>query len=199
MSTRHNHGTIMEFSHRRKAEVQELLINDDRLREVEHALKEFLKCISTEQHSRESHLKSLYARCLYCFATVTYSRCFSSGRRKKLRIGDVAALTDRDRELHENVRRLRNQFFAHAVSDEEDARVLLHAKGLSEEPNGFVVMQVVLMGDGHETAQQFLSLVRKVRAHLASRISEAGDEMAKAFFGPDATWAKCAPRGKAGV
>ena len=189
-------GKIAHFSHPRKAEIEELLITDGRLQEVEDALKQFLKLAANRKRQWETFTpESLYDRSLYCFAVITYSRCFASGRRKKLEIGDVGNLTDRDRELHESIRRLRNQYFAHAVADEEGAHVFLSTKPTEDKLSGFTVMHVVLVGDNNTTARRFLSLVRKIRAYLAKRISNVGDEMAKVFFGKSATWRKCAPKG----
>lgn len=200
MSKASDRGTIFHFTHHRKAEVEELLITDGRLEEVQDALRQFLKLVpNREQHWESEQPDSLYPRSLYCFAAITYARCFASGRRKKLEIDDIVSLTQKDRELHESVRRLRNQYFAHAVADEEGAHVLLYAKPGEKDPSGFTVMQVVLMGDSNSTARRFLSLVGKIRKHVQLRIADAGDEIAKAHFGASATWQKYAPKGRRGA
>lgn len=195
MTKRRYSGSLIQFSHSRKSEVEELLVIDDRLREVEAALKHFLK-MAPAQHSSTNERKSTISRSLYCFAAITYARCFSSGRRRTLKIDDFFTLSDGDRKLHEEIRQLRNQFFAHAVSaDQEDAYLFLHASDGEGDPSGFVIAQVVMVGDNNETVREFLSLVEKVRSHLAVQIAEVGDQVAVACFGPGATWEKYAPKG----
>jgi hypothetical protein len=81
------------------------------------------------------------------------------------------------------------------VADEEGAHIFLSTKPTEDKLSGFAVMHVVLLGGNNSTARRFLSLVRKIRTYLMKRISNIGDEMAKAFFGKSATWRKRAPKG----
>lgn len=194
MAKRENSGSIVPFSHRRKAEVEELLTIDSRLKEVEDALAKFIELVENRQRGpQDADPSNLYARSLYCFAAVTYSRCFSSGCRQRLKLDDILTLTDRDREFHEAVRHLRNQHFAHAVTDKyEGTQVFLHIKPSEQEPSGFVTAYAVLTGADSTTVHRFLTLIRKVRVYLSERTATAGDEMAKAMFGETATWRQCA-------
>jgi hypothetical protein len=127
-------------------------------------------------------------RALYCFAVVTYMRCFTTGRRESLTIEEVRAVTPRDLALHEKIRRLRNKHFAHAVDDEEGATVLVVKKDAASRVVGFHIFSVVLASDTAPEVRRFMVLARKVARHASRNETVAGNALAAAVFGKGKRW-----------
>lgn len=194
MGKRKQKEQLFEFSHKRKGELEGWLMIDGRLDEVCEALDALT--VILRDWSRQTVSPPLaegvaiQIRSLYCFAAITYIRCFSSGRRPRLDIAQVRTVTAKDRELHEDIRTMRNQYLAHAVADEEGAHVYLHAKPEERKPTGFLVLAVALASDGRPAIRRFAALSRKVRAFVRRCVASAGNDIARAFLGPGATWAK---------
>jgi hypothetical protein len=187
-------GTLFEFQHKRKAELEAWLVTEARLNEVCEALAELKSIMAANPRTAVSPPLqpgfALRIRSLYCFAAITYIRCFSTGRRASLSIAEVQNLTPRNRALHESVRLMRNQHLAHAVADNEGSYVYLHAKPHEKSPSRFNVINVVLVSGNLAEIRQFLSLVKKVRTFVRTQAEHAGNEVARSVFGSRATWAK---------
>lgn len=187
-----------EFDHPLKPSLERWILLDSRLAEVEKSLALLLghytaaswrgKFINMSDGGQE------LMRPLYCFAVVTYVRCFGGGRRQPLRISDVPRLSTRDLHIHEDVRTLRNHHFAHAVADEEGAHLLAVPQQSRIGP-GFALYNVVLAGPGLSRLRAFLSLVRKVRRYVKTKEEQAGNQIAMSIFGPKATWRACLANG----
>lgn len=188
------------FEHPLKAPLERWLLLSNRLAEVGESLVQLDELFSgAKKHRKDIDMPSeavRQIRPLYCFAVVTYVRCFGGGRRQPLQISDVPQLTVRDLQTHEDVRTLRNHHFAHAVLDEEGAHIIAipPQAGLK---GGFVVHDIVLASAGAKDIRAFLKLVRKVRRFVKSKGAQAGDDLARAIFGPGATWATCLENGVA--
>jgi hypothetical protein len=185
---------LSDFAHPRQAELCELLTVEGRLNEVTEALIALEKSLGSmsKKNSVASHepYNSMHVRSLYCFAVITYIRCFTSGRRPTLDIAQVANLTPKQISLHERLRVVRNQHLAHAVVWEEEAHVYLRGGSKDQPPNGFHIIQAVLASDGPQEIRSFRTLVAKVKTHIHRRITAIGDEVARSFFGSKARWEK---------
>jgi hypothetical protein len=170
-----------------------MLTVDGRLAEVEAAFErliEVLRVMGPRGNADGQSYDALMGRSLYCFAVVTYVRCFNTGKRPALKIADVEGVTPRQLKLHDLMRQIRNQHLAHAVSEEEAAHIYMVQSAQDGRPTGFHVLNAVLSSGGLEEARKMVSLVRKVRKHVQRRIRALGDDVAKAFFGPRASWRK---------
>ncbi|MDL5367299.1 hypothetical protein QSH18_16950 [Xanthomonas sp. NCPPB 2654] len=180
--------SITEFDDTHKRELEEWLLLDHRLREVDQALKLVHSSLGRARNSRVARIGSTTStRSNYCFAVITYMRCFSPGRYRRLRIESISDLTPTNLETHAGIRTIRNTFFAHAVADEEGEHIYLHAP-IGGSINGFATISVVLLCDSKQTVRNFMNLVAKVRKFVLSRVEEVGDKIATRFFGPGASW-----------
>jgi hypothetical protein len=185
-----------EFKHPRQAELSELLTLEGRLSEVAQALGALETTLGKMSPvgsglNREPY-DSLSVRSLYCFAVVTYIRCFTTGRRQTLEIANVPRIGKRQLELHRRIRAVRNQHLAHAVVWEEAAHVYLRVAEDDNKPYAFHVIQAVLASDGPEEIRKFRALVARVRAHVLTRVAAIGNEVARDIFGPKAKWSELA-------
>jgi hypothetical protein len=180
--------SIAEFDDPHKRELEEWLVLDHRLREVEEALWLVHGSLGRSRKSKVVPAGStISTRSHYCFAAITYMRCFSSGRYRRLHIEAIPGLTATNLETHTAIREIRNTFFAHAVADQEGEHVYLHAPA-GGGVNGFATLSVVLLCDSKATVRNFLNLVAKVRKFVSRRTAEVGDKIAKRFFGSSASW-----------
>jgi hypothetical protein len=187
MATKKRKDILFEFQHKRKAELEAWLVMEARLDEVIEALETLPERLTWSPKTRTSPPlptgHSIRVRSLYCFAAVTYIRCFATGRRSRLGISQVPNVTAKDLVLHESIRLMRNQHLAHAVADEEGAHIYLHAKPHERAPSRFNVFNVILASENKATIRRFAVLAKKVRAFVRTRIAAAGDEIAQSFFG----------------
>ncbi|RYX80152.1 hypothetical protein EON83_29855 [bacterium] len=182
-----------DFKHPSKEALAELSILDGRLVEVEQALERLLPALghlTPVGKSGGDKFDALLVRSLYCFAVVTYIRCFNSGKRLTLKISEIKGLTQNQLIFHERLRGIRNQHLAHAVSEEEAAHIYVIADAGTKCPIGFRVQNGVLASDGERDVKRMIALVKKVRKHVHMRSFQFGDEIAKAVFGPKAKWKK---------
>lgn len=190
--------SALDLPHELKSAVENWLIFGARLDEVERAMKDLTAIYLTAGRKRPfldvTEEKVALVRPLYCFAVVTYTRCFGSGRRPPLKIDDIPQLTARNRQAHDDASRLRNKHFAHAVADEEGASVLFIPRQGNLEA-GFAVYGVTLATPDIVGVKSFLALVRKVRRFVARKEHEAGNALARAILGSKATWAKSLKHG----
>ena len=179
---------IREFDDPRKRELEGWLVIDHRLREVEEALERVHKSLGKARKVRRDIAgASGTTRSDYCFAAVTYMRCFSPGRHRRLSINDIPRLTAKNLKTHTDIRELRNTFFAHAVADQEGEHVYL--RSLPGKPiDGFAVISVVLLCDTKQGVRGFMNLVAKVRKYVQAQATNVGDKMAARFFGAGASW-----------
>lgn len=182
---------LQPFHHPRERELARWITLDGRLSEVEASLEVLLTKLDA-MPSGPAHVKdggpSILVRSLYCFAVVTYVRCFNKGRRLQLKIQDIPGLGRRQVELHNELVAVRNQHLAHAVSNEEEAYIfLLRDKG-EVELKGFHVLHSVLASDSPATIRRFIALVKRVRKHVFATVCEVGDEVARTFFSQRAKW-----------
>lgn len=191
--------TALEFEHPLKASLERWLLLEGRLSEVERALLLLIENFdSATKVGPEIEMlpdKSSLVRPLYCFAVVTYMRCFGGGRRAPLKIDEVPNISERNRKVHEDIRLLRNHHYAHAVSDEEGAHVL----AIPLQPGiraGFAVFEVVLAGPSEPDLKAFIALVRKIRRFVRVQEREVGNRLARATFGPTAKWVTCLRNGR---
>lgn len=180
--------SMAEFDDPHKRELEEWLVLDHRLREVEQALKLVHHSLGRARKSRVVPTGSATStRSNYCFAAITYMRCFSSGRCRRLRIEAIPDLTATNLETHAGIKEIRNTFFAHAVADQEGEHVYLHAP-IGRSFNGFATISVVLLCDSKQTVRNFMNLVAKVPKFVLSRTEEVGDKIATRIFGPGSSW-----------
>jgi hypothetical protein len=182
-----------EISHALRVPLENWLILGSRLREIEEVLDRLVSIYAAAGKKRPildvPAEKGALMRPLYCFAVVTYVRCFGGGRRPPLRIDDVPRLTARNRQAHDEASRLRNKHFAHAVADEEGAQILaIPPQGIHKA--GFAVHEVTLSSPNLVGLREFLGLVRKVRRFAKRKEHEVGNVLAKAILGPSSTWTK---------
>jgi hypothetical protein len=181
--------TALSFEHRLKPELERWLILAARLKEVREALSfvtELLAKGSSRRKEIELDGKDIQlVRGLYCFAVVTYIRCFATGRRRGLNIADVNGLTPIDLETHAAIHMLRNRHFAHPVADEEGASVLI-VQSRGSRHAGFAVFNVVLASSSSGDVRRFTALVRKVARYVELKENAAGDALAQATFGRQA-------------
>ena len=158
-----------EFEHQLKPELERWLILAARLREVREALTHVSELFVKGGPRRKKMLlqgkEIRLVRALYCFAVVTYIRCFATGRRRGLKISDVHGLSARDLETHEDIHVLRNKHFAHPVADEEGASILI-IQPRGSRGAGFAVASSVLASSSPEDVRRFTSLVRRVARHI---------------------------------
>lgn len=181
------------FEHPSQDALAAILTVDGRLAEVEAAFDRLLeveRVMGPQGNVDGQSYDSLLGRSLYCFGVVTYVRCFNIGKRPTLRIEDVEGVTARQLQLHDSMRQRRNQHLAHAVSDEEAAHIYLVHSERHGRIASFHVLNAVLSSGGVGEARRMVLLVRRVRKHVQMRICKLGDEVAKSFFGPKATWRK---------
>jgi hypothetical protein len=182
-----------DFKHPEKDVLADLSIIDGRLAEVEQALERLFLALGhlTPIETPGDHaFDAVLVRSLYCFAVVTYIRCFNSGKRLTLRISDIEGLTQSQVNIHERLRGIRNQHLAHAVSAEEVAHIYVVTAVGTGNPIGFHVQNGVLASDGERDVERMLALVKKVRKHVHKRAFKLGDEIARAVLGPKARWKK---------
>lgn len=189
MGKRKQKEQLFEFSHKRKGELEDWLTIEGRLDEVCEALDALTVILRDWFRQTVSpplaEGVAVQIRSLYCFAAITYIRCFSSGRRPRLDIAQVRTVTAKDRELHEDIRTMRNQYLAHAVADEEGAHVYLHAKPEERKPTGFLVLAVALASDGRPAIRRFAALSRKVRAFVRMCVASPAHSWARELLGPN--------------
>jgi hypothetical protein len=181
------------FEHPSQDALAAMLTVYGRLAEVEAAFDRLLEVegvMGPQGNVDGQPYDSLLARSLYCFGVVTYMRCFTTGKRPTLRIEDVEGVTRRQLQLHASMRQLRNQHLAHAVCEEEAAHIYLVHSERHGRIASFHVLNAVLSSGGVGEARRMVSLVRMVRKHVQRRICKLGDDVAKDFFGPTATWRK---------
>lgn len=189
------------FEHQLKPELERWLILAARLKEVCQALTSVTELLvrggsrRTEIALGERDIQLV--RSLYCFAVITYIRCFATGRRRGLNISDVRGLSPQNLETHEDVRTLRNHHFAHPVADEEEALVLI-VRPHGSRRAGFRVFDTVLASSSSSDVRRFASLVRKVARHVELKEHLTGDALAQAIFGAQARWRDCLRIGKQG-
>lgn len=196
--SRRRKPTAIEFEHPLKPPLERWLLLNARLREVETALEHVIGYMGSVRQSKKVTEDPIegheLVRPLLCFAIVTYVRCFGGGRRPPLRLTDVPRLTERDRQIHGTVRELRNQHFAHAVSDDEGAHIIA-VPPQSGHDGGFSAFSIVLLSMNKPELRAFLRLVRKVRRFVEGMESRDGDRLSRALFGATATWAACLENG----
>ncbi len=186
---------LQPFRHQRERELANWLTLEHRLAEVEKALEMLLPLLAQAEPASAKGKEadaSLLVRSLYCFAVVTYVRCFNSGRRQRLKIDDMTGVGRRQRELHDSIVATRNRHLAHAVDDEEETYIFLCRDPGKIELKGFHVLSVVLASDSLVTARRFLALVRRIRRYTNREASRVGDEVARTFFRRNAKWSKLA-------
>lgn len=182
---------MYDFDDHDKPELERWLVLEHRLCEVEEALRQVHRNLGKSRKSRRNVSDSgISTRSNYCFAAVTYMRCFSAGRHRHLSIDSIPGLTAKNAETHSHVRELRNKFFAHAVADQEGEDVYLHSPSVGEPINGFGVMSIVMLCDSKQGVRSFINLVSRVRKHVLAQSELVGDKIASRFFGPGASWQK---------
>lgn len=182
---------LQPFYHPRERDLARWITLDGRLSEVEASLALLLTNLDV-MPSGPTHVKdggpSILVRSLYCFAVVTYVRCFNTGRRLQLKIQDIPGLGRRQIELHNELVAVRNRHLAHAVSNEEEAYIFLLREKGKVELKGFHVFHSVLASDSPATIRRFIALVKRVRRFVYATVCQVGDEVARTYFSERAKW-----------
>ena len=182
---------LQPFRHPRERELARWITMDGRLSEVEASLELLLTNLDAMPPG-PTHVKdggpSILVRSLYCFAVITYVRCFNKGRRLQLKIQDIPGLGRRQVELHGELVAVRNQHLAHAVSNEEEAYIFLRRDKGKVELKGFHVLHTVLASDNSAKIRRFIALVKRVRRYVFATVCQVGDEVARTFFSQRAKW-----------
>jgi hypothetical protein len=183
---------LVEFTHPRKPALEELLLIDHNLEEVVRSIEELLSVLGRRKVSASiTTSQSITARSLYCFAAISYMRCFAPGYRTRLEISKIPHLSFLDRRLHDNIRAIRNKYLAHAInSDHEGTHLFLVAPNRNAEATHFTILNAILVSDSRATLGRFIRLVGKVRKYIQTRVTTLGNEVARDVFGPRATWRK---------
>lgn len=179
--------TYFEFEHPKKIELEEWLVVEDRLKEVTESLESVHKKMGRSRKIRRVK-EPTSVRPEYCFAVVTYMRCFAHGRNRRLSIDKIPGLTRTNAETHDGIRDLRNRFFAHAVDDHEGATVYLFAEPGQKRISGLTSLHIVLSSDSLQGVRNFMNLLAKVRLFVSLQINRVGDEIAQTYFGGGSTW-----------
>lgn len=181
-------GTLYEFEDPCKHELEQWLVIDHRLRDVEKALTKIHRSIGrARKHRVTSKDESIAIRSYYCFAAVTYLRCFSSGRHRRLSIQEIPNLTQTNISTHDDVRDIRNTYLAHTVDDKESHEVFLKAPP-GKAIDSFNTVGFVMICDSKRGLRNFMNLVGNVRNHVSSQTERVGDVIAVRFFGEGASW-----------
>lgn len=180
---------LVKFEDGSKRELERWLLIDHRLREIAESLNEVHRSMGRTRRIKSAGQESVaLIRSHYCFAAVTYMRCFSGGRHRKLSIDSIPGITAKNLETHMHVREIRNTFFAHAVADEEAEHVFLLAPEEGKTVTRFGVISIVMLSDSKQRVRDFMRLVAKVRKYVETQSEILGDRIASRFFGKGASW-----------
>ena len=180
-----------DFQHPRKVFLQELLSAAHSLEDAASAVAYLQKVVQRGAKVREikDHSQSLVEMSMYWFAVMSYMRCFTTGRHSRIDINAVAMVTKAQRDLHGTLRDVRNKYIAHPTGDRfEGGSILLHGPAGSDRPTSFMSLHAKLSGETHGTLAVFARLINRVLDYVHHKIDEAGDEIARHYFGEKATW-----------